>query len=353
MDNGANGGGNGKGAGRVVDPLKGRVAQGARSVVDPLARAAATPPVRPQPPQRGAQAGGGTAAGSPGKAANFGTPPRKPASWSRAKIVAYCLAALLLVGGAYTASACLSYSRLVDGKIALHKASRADERNALAAKMAKDTEAREARHNALLHDAKINSGQAAAELHAEEFRKRLGYDPSFARSVREKTILKMADIARDTSLQARDVVERIAAIAAPKDAKIKVSKASGSTFDIAVTFPMSALSYGESGASTKHHTLDALQDEVTTLIARGIKDMYDHCGLDHVRAIRMACTHGVKTGFLGSGPVVEKTLYGTTLARDTAKRMGAWRVVQLDAIKKAMAVDENLFPKLTLQRSPF
>jgi len=200
-----------------------------------------------------------------------------------------------------------------------------------------------------LVDTDLVSGNRARQAHEQEWKRRSEYDPSFARTAREKTILQISALARDKELPAIDILRRVAILAAPKLATVEVVP-TGSGYRLLITFDMSVMTSGEEGALTKHLTIDSLKEEVVEIISRVSKDMYDHCGHKGIGRIAVACTHGVMNDDLTGGGTETKTIYQCAISGSDAKKVPDWRSVPIHKVAGLLQVEHNEFPDLRIDR---
>jgi len=206
-----------------------------------------------------------------------------------------------------------------------------------------------AQHRKDMADNELTSGNRAREAHEQEWTKRSEYDPAFARTTREKTILQISALAKDKSLPAQELLQRVAVLAAPRKSTVEVTSAEDG-FRLVVTFDMSVMTSGEEGSRTKHSTIDSLKREVIEIISRVSKDMYDHCGQKGIDSIAAACTHGVRQSQFGITlqGIVTKTIYKCSITGAEAKRVPDWRGVPLHKVEDMLKVEQDEFPNLRI-----
>lgn len=252
-----------------------------------------------------------------------------------------------------------------------------------------------AEHDKSMSDSELISGSRAATAHEAEWNRRLAYDPELATTLREKTILEIEAISKDRSMAAQKILEKVAKLASPRNSEIEVeTMAQG--FRVDVKFDMSVMTSGEQGSRTKHNSIDSLKRETVEIIARVLKDLYDHCGQKGIDNIAVACTHGVqvssspagiagtfrpptsaypgvpsvtrglpKSSFPGisggtsgvptspfagvsSKPTVTKTIYKCCIPVSGARRIMDWRRAPLHRVEDMLKVEHNEFPRLRI-----
>jgi len=208
-----------------------------------------------------------------------------------------------------------------------------------------------AEHKKEMADNDLTSGNRAHEAHEQEWKKRSEYDPAFARTTREKTILEISALAKDKSLPAKELLQKVAVLAAPQKSTVEVALMENG-FQIAVTFDMSVMTSGEEGSRTKHSTIDSLKREVIEIISRVAKDMYDHCGQKGIETISLACTHGVQQSQFGipsiNSPTITTTIYKCAVSGKDAKKIPNWRGIPLHKVEGMLKVEYDEFPNLSI-----
>jgi hypothetical protein len=206
-------------------------------------------------------------------------------------------------------------------------------------------------HKKEMADKDLISGNRALEAHEQEWKKRSEYDPAFARTTREKTILQISSLAKDKSLPAKDLLQKVAVLAAPRNSKVVVTPNENS-FQIAVSFDMSVMTSGEEGSRTKHTTIESLKREAIEIISRVARDMYDHCGQKEIESIGVACTHGVKQSQFGipssTSHTITTTIYKCAISGTDAKKVPSWRDVPLHKVEAMLKVEHDEFPYLRI-----
>jgi len=205
-------------------------------------------------------------------------------------------------------------------------------------------------HQAILRDEEVISGRRAEEQHRVEWQERMAYDPKYARTPRERTILEIAEIAGDESIDAQQVLEKVAELASPRNAEVTVEEQEGA-FRVKVAFDMAVMTSGEEGSRTKHSTIDSLKRETTEIIARVMKDLYDHCGKRDIEQIEVACKHGVEEWIAPGipGPTSIIVIYDCRMSTADVVKIGNWRSVQLHTVADHLEVQHNNFPNIRIK----
>lgn len=220
----------------------------------------------------------------------------------------------------------------------------------LAAANQRQTEQDLAEHRKLMEDNELISGNRARQSHEQEWNRRTKFDPAFARTKREKTILDIVALSKQESLPAQELLQRVSTLAAPKKSTSEVTLVKGG-FRVAVTFDMSVMTSGEQGSRTKHTSIESLKREVVEIMSHVSKDMYDHCGQKGIATISVSCTHGVQQSQFGlsfGGTTVTKTIYKCAITGSDARKVADWRRVPLHKVADMFRVEHNEFPYLRI-----
>lgn len=205
-----------------------------------------------------------------------------------------------------------------------------------------------AAHAAKLADPAYTSGALAAEAHGGEMEQRRNFDPAFASSAREKTILEMAALAEGKELPEQDILKKVAQLSAPSGAEVLVMRSNAGEM-VFVNFDMAVLTHGEHGARTKHKTKEALRREIETLIAQVFKDLFIHCGRKNIASVAVGCKHGVTSrGDYGLETVDDKVLLLCRIVRKQADKVRDWRGIHADEIARRWTVVQDYFPSIQL-----
>ena len=114
------------------------------------------------------------------------------------------------------------------------------------------------KHRKMMADNALISGKSTQEAHQKEWSSRSSYESYFAKTPREKTILKIIALSKNKSLSDQEILQRVTTLAAPKNSKIEVTETLNS-FRVFVIFDMSDMTSGEEGSSTKHTSIESLQ----------------------------------------------------------------------------------------------
>lgn len=207
-----------------------------------------------------------------------------------------------------------------------------------------------AKHRKLMEDNELISGNRARQSHEQEWNRRTEFDPAFARTKREKTILDIVALSKQESLPAQELLQRVAILSAPKESSVDVTPTQGG-FRVAVTFDMSVMTSGEQGSRTKHTSIESLKREVVEIMSHVSKDMYDHCGQKGIATISVACTHGVQQSQFGlsfGGTTVTTTIYQCAISQAKAKKVPDWRRMPLHKVAEMFEVEHDEFPHLRI-----
>lgn len=198
-------------------------------------------------------------------------------------------------------------------------------------------------HQRLMADQELITGIRAKQSRQQEWDRRCAYDPDLAGSAREKTILEIVNVSKNTSLPAQEILKKVAILASPKNATVDVTSGTKG-FVIDVDFDMSVMTTGEEGSRTKHTTIESLKREVIEIISRVFKDLYDHCGQKEINRITVACKHGVRQLV----NTVDMVIYKCSIPASDAKKIASWRRVPLHKVAEFLKVEHDEFPNLKI-----
>jgi hypothetical protein len=217
-----------------------------------------------------------------------------------------------------------------------------------------------ARHEALLNDRQLFSGEKARKRHADEWTKRLAHDPAIAVSSLEKNLLKMEQLGRDPALAAKVALQEVALMALPPGSRVEVIPA-GEKFLVRTAFKMSAVSKHEKGAVTKHHSTASMRREIEELSARLFQDLFDYCGSRGIERVTVACNHTTQSGLVPAGATprerqqilrtaspVMMSLYRVRVDASKLAAAGNWRNLTIPQIIPLMAVERDGLQTLSI-----
>lgn len=165
---------------------------------------------------------------------------------------------------------------------------------------------------------------------------------------------RMARLGGSNDLPLAKVVRKIALMAAPEGAAVKVSDGPNGLL-VSVTFDMGTVASGESGSSTKHNTIQELKEDVVRITARVVKDLFGSCGWRGIERISVACTHGIQQA-LGatlhfSGSVVTELIYQASVSGEAARDHAAFKRYSEEAVALHFRVDHDEFDNLEIRKS--
>lgn len=223
-------------------------------------------------------------------------------------------------------------------------------------------EADEAAHQARLRDEALLSGALAQGKHAEEWRHRSDHDPALAVSPMERNLLSMERIGGDIAVAAQDALRQVTEMAAPTGSRIAVEPA-GNGFIVRVAFKLSQLSDQERGAVTRHHSPQSMRQEIQTVSARLMKQLFDFCGSRGIVRLAVSCNRtlreaDVPTGatelerqaLLRNGTLMMRCVYRTSMEGDTARSVGNWRSLPLSQVMQMLRVEHDGIDAIEINR---
>jgi len=194
--------------------------------------------------------------------------------------------------------------------------------------------------------AKIDSGELrsqAANHYKRELEERKSYNNRFALTPREKAQLQMQALASDATKSFHEAIRSVAGAASPKGADINVRE---STRGIAlhIDFDMSAMTSGEDGTRTKHHTKESLRKEVISIISRVTNDIFQFCKDLDLASIHVGCRHYVKTTYQYGSTQDENTiLYKIRIQKDRIPQLSSSPFLDVYSTTTYFEVDEDNF----------
>jgi len=122
---------------------------------------------------------------------------------------------------------------------------------------------------------------------------RKSYDKRYALTPRERTQLRMRELASDSTKSYHEAIKAVALEASPKGSDIDVIWSLEGTA-LNIDFDMSSMTSGEYGIRTKHTTKSALKKEVISLISRVTNDLFQFCKGLELQTIYVGCRHYVR-----------------------------------------------------------
>lgn len=199
-----------------------------------------------------------------------------------------------------------------------------------------DTQRRE-----LLADARVISGGAAAERHAEEWQRRQNHDPALAASLLEKTLLEVERLGKDPALNAEAALRKVAELVTPAGSRIEVTH-DDKALRVRVAFRLSSVDPQEAGGVTQHNSSAELRKEIEETTARVIKDLFDYCGARGIQRLSVSCNRAILTGREPSQRLVMRSLYRAVIDADKAAAVANWRRISLGQVESMMNVEHDV-----------
>ena len=209
----------------------------------------------------------------------------------------------------------------------------------------------EAEHQARMSDPTILDGSKARAAREEEWKRRLAHDPKLALSLAERKLIEMEKLGADAQISARAALEKVAELSAPRGSRIEVTS-EGDQFAVKVAYKMSALTYGESGAATKHETRASMRAEVRELSAQIVRDLFTYCGSRGISSISLTCNHTLLSTLIPLGATAEEKqtlerrakktqskLYRVIVEGPTARNISNWQRASDEEVLRLLKVD--------------
>jgi hypothetical protein len=225
---------------------------------------------------------------------------------------------------------------------------------------AREIENQRREFQAQLKDPDLISGAMARQRHESEWASRLAHDPKIAKSVMERTLLKMEKTGRDPQLSAQKALEEVATLAAPPRSRVQVLP-SGDGFSVKVAFRMSALTGNEAGAVTKHHDTESMRREIENLSARVMIALFDYCGSRGIESLSVSCNHAMRQTMipldaspaerdelLSRATVIMGKLYRVSLDRQHVTTVSNWRKIAPSKVIGMMTVENDSLKTLQI-----
>ena len=152
------------------------------------------------------------------------------------------------------------------------------------AKMAKEEETL----NAHLADAEVTSGRAARKKHDQEWEERLNFDRKHATGETEKTLLKMAEAAKDSRRSDDEALRTVAQLSSPQGASVSVVPEAGG-HAVRIDFGQSQMSSHTPGSPVSSPQGSSTEERVKEIAARAIKNLYALCRKRRVAGVTVTC----------------------------------------------------------------
>lgn len=177
---------------------------------------------------------------------------------------------------------------------------------------------------------------------------RLSFDKQYALTPREKALLRMQELASDSTKSYHELIVSVAKEASPTGSKIRVEESPLGTA-LHIDFTMSSMTTGEQGTRTKHHTKDSLKKEVISLISKVTNDAFLFCREFGLSKIHVGCLHDVQTTVLGSISGTESmTLYKMVIHRDRIKVLSDNPFLDTFSTTQYLDVEEDNFSDIEI-----
>ncbi|MDA3917340.1 MAG: hypothetical protein PF690_10240 [Deltaproteobacteria bacterium] len=196
-----------------------------------------------------------------------------------------------------------------------------------------------------------NLRKRATKSYNELSEARKSFDKRFALSPREKTQLRMRNLATDSTRSFHDAISSVAKEASPIGADISVHEfAKGIAQQIDID--MSSMTSGEHGTQTKHHTKDSLRKEVISLISRVTNDIFQFCRGLNINTIHVGCRHFVTTSYSNGSEREENiVLFKIKIEADQIPLLTNDPFLDIYSTTEHLKVDEDNFGEIEIKSS--
>ncbi|HUS35343.1 MAG TPA: hypothetical protein VM680_08340 [Verrucomicrobiae bacterium] len=208
----------------------------------------------------------------------------------------------------------------------------------------------EAKHRALLNDARLISGAKAAERHADEWKRRQNHDPKLARTVLEKMLLEVERLGKDPSLTAEAALEKVANLVTPPRSRIEVTHGDHGSI-VRVAFRLSAVRPQEAGGATHHQSTAEMRTEIEEVTAKVIKDLFDYCGARGIQRLSVSCNRAILIGKGENQRLVMRSLYRASVESEAAAQVASWRIMSAGAVANLMAVEHDVVSGIMITKN--
>jgi len=147
----------------------------------------------------------------------------------------------------------------------------------------------------------------AVQNYKSIFDGRQSFDKRYALTSREKTQIRMRELASDSAKSYHQAISSVAQEASPKGADIRTTE-SLRGIALHIDFDMDSMTSGELGTRTKHTTKESLKKEVLSLISRVTNDVFQFCKKLELDTIHVGCRHHVGIVYPDGTEKVENTM---------------------------------------------
>lgn len=188
----------------------------------------------------------------------------------------------------------------------------------------------------------------AAQYYENIFDARQSFEKRYALTPREKTQLRMQELASDSTKSYHETVIAIAKEASPKGADIRISETLRGT-DLHIDFDMDSMTSGEGGTRTKHHTKESLKKEVISLISRVTNDVFQFCKDLDLDTIHVGCLHDVKKDYPdGRSRDENKMLYKIVIQKNRIPNLSDNPFLDIYSTTQYFEVEEDNFSEIEI-----
>jgi len=177
---------------------------------------------------------------------------------------------------------------------------------------------------------------------------RRSFDRRYALTPREKSQLRMREIAGDSTKSYDQAVIAVAKETSPKGSDVKVSRTLRGTV-LHIDFDMASMTSGEQGTRTKHHTKESFKKEVVSLISKVTNDVFQFCKDLDLDTIHVGCRHHVEVSNPNGSNIVENMmLYKISVEKSKAQNLSNNPFLDIYSTTQYLKVEDDNFSEIEI-----
>ena len=208
----------------------------------------------------------------------------------------------------------------------------------------------EAKHRAMLADAKLISGEEARAKHEEEWERRENHDPKLATTVLEKTLLEVERLGKDPALNAETALRKVAELVTPTGSRIEV-KPDDNGFIVRVAFRLAAVAPDEAGGATRHHSTAEVRKEIEEATAHILKDLFGFSGGRGIHRMSVSCNRALVIGDDDNERLAMRSLYRAVIEADQSARVANWRTISAGQVADIMKIEHDVISSIIITKT--
>lgn len=188
----------------------------------------------------------------------------------------------------------------------------------------------------------------AVQNYKSIFDGRQSFNKRYALTPREKTQLRMRELASDSAKSYHQAISSVAQEASPKGADIRTTE-SLRGIALHIDFDMASMTSGELGSRTKHETKESLKKEVLSLISRVNNDVFQFCKDLELDTIHIGCRHHVDVNYPDGSKKVENTmLYKISIKKSEIQNLSNNPFLDIYSVTQYLKVEEDNFSEIEI-----